>query len=273
MIDTSRWDEFAPRSGDIFVCTPPKSGTTWMQAICTLLVQGRSELTEKLSETSPWLDRVDVPIKEVTNALDAQSHRRVIKTHTPLDAIPCYERCNYLAVYRDPRDVFISLRNHAANMRRNPVKAVEDPNRAFCDWVDRPWSEGPGLSSLIYHFKSFRKFEEVENITLFHYSNMVDDLRKAIRSIAATLGIEIAEVRLSSVLETVSFANMKQSYESFAPSAGTGFWLDDARFFSSGTVGQWRGVLGSDALEKYDSRVRELLPEEDVLWLEGGSES
>src|SRR5436853_419338 len=31
--DNSRWERFVHRPGDIFVCTPPKAGTTWMQTI------------------------------------------------------------------------------------------------------------------------------------------------------------------------------------------------------------------------------------------------
>jgi len=268
MIDTSRWDEFAPRSGDIIVCTPAKCGTTWMQAICTLLVQGRSELAERLADTSPWLDRVDVPVEELTNALDAQTHRRVIKTHTPLDAIPYYGSCHYVAVYRDPRDVFFSLRAHGAN-QRNVANAAAADDQNFRDWIDRPWSEGTGLSSLVDHFKSFRKFEAVENINLFHYSELVSNLGASLKRIAVALDIEASESLLSSVADAVSFTNMKANYEHFAPAAGTDFWLDDAQFFNKGTIGQWRGIISQEALEKYDASIAELLPKEDVLWLQG----
>ena len=34
MYDSSRWDGFGLRPGDIIISTPPKCGTTWMQMIC-----------------------------------------------------------------------------------------------------------------------------------------------------------------------------------------------------------------------------------------------
>ncbi|TMA51013.1 MAG: sulfotransferase domain-containing protein [Deltaproteobacteria bacterium] len=36
--DNRRWAGFEPRPGDIFVCTPPKCGTTWTQAIVASLL-------------------------------------------------------------------------------------------------------------------------------------------------------------------------------------------------------------------------------------------
>ena len=56
------------------------------------------------------------PLAEVTAELAAQTHRRVIKTHTPLDGLPLHADVTYLVVGRDPRDVAISYEHHAANM-------------------------------------------------------------------------------------------------------------------------------------------------------------
>ena len=36
--DNHRWERFECRPGDIFVCTPPKCGTTWMQTILASLL-------------------------------------------------------------------------------------------------------------------------------------------------------------------------------------------------------------------------------------------
>ena len=39
--DSARWWDFPFRPGDIVVSTRSKSGTTWVQMICLLLVFGR----------------------------------------------------------------------------------------------------------------------------------------------------------------------------------------------------------------------------------------
>src|SRR5215217_8345651 len=114
--DSSRWDGFAFRPGDVVISTPPKCGTTWTQMLCALLIFDGPTFPAPLGDISPWLDMSIRPLAEVTAALAAQTHRRFIKTHTPLDGIPLYADATYLVVGRDPRDVAISFEHHAANM-------------------------------------------------------------------------------------------------------------------------------------------------------------
>ena len=47
--------------------------------------------------------------------LEAQTHRRFIKTHTPLDGIPNDPAVTYICVGRDPRDVGLSMDHHIDN--------------------------------------------------------------------------------------------------------------------------------------------------------------
>jgi hypothetical protein len=56
--DSSRWADFEHRPGDIFVCTPPKCGTTWTQAICALLIFQTPDLKINPATISPWLDSI-----------------------------------------------------------------------------------------------------------------------------------------------------------------------------------------------------------------------
>ena len=38
MVDNSRWERLEHRPGDIVISTPPKSGTTWTQMLCALMI-------------------------------------------------------------------------------------------------------------------------------------------------------------------------------------------------------------------------------------------
>src|SRR5437016_1680692 len=80
--DNLRWQHFAARPGDIFICTPPKCGTTWMQTIVVSLLFPDGNVPGPVMETAPWLDARFEPVEEVVGRLDAQTHRRAIKTHT-----------------------------------------------------------------------------------------------------------------------------------------------------------------------------------------------
>src|SRR5687768_11314107 len=86
--DSARWDDFPFRADDIVISTPPKCGTTWTQMICALLIFRTPDLPAPLAKISPWLDMQLTDRDETVAALEAQTHRRFIKTHTPLDGLP-----------------------------------------------------------------------------------------------------------------------------------------------------------------------------------------
>src|SRR5262245_47791001 len=105
--DSGRWSEFRFREGDIVISTRSKSGTTWMQMICALLVFQRAELPSPLWELSPWIDWLGEPIDALVARLDAQPQRRFVKTHTPLDGIVLDPRATYIVVGRHPLDMAV----------------------------------------------------------------------------------------------------------------------------------------------------------------------
>jgi hypothetical protein len=163
---------------DIFVCTPPRSGTTWTQTLCCLLLFGWRDFDIKPSDVSPWYEFIVHSIESVNGLLDAQDHRRLIKTHTPLDGIPYNPQSTYVTVHRDPRDVFLSVRNHMDNLQRVDfsIDPDDDISGPFREWVRTPPIKGgsvaDSMEQIILHFKSFKKFEHLANIHAFHYSDV-----------------------------------------------------------------------------------------------------
>src|SRR5215470_6703817 len=53
-----------------------------------------------------------MPIEQVLAAGEAQTHRRFLKSHLPLDALPIFDEVKYIHVARDGRDACMSLLNH-----------------------------------------------------------------------------------------------------------------------------------------------------------------
>ena len=153
--DSARWDGFVFRPGDIVISTPAKCGTTWMQMICALVVFQTATFDRSLDLISPWLDMLTRDVVDVIGTLDAQSHRRFIKSHTPFDGLPHDDEVTYITVGRDPRDVALSCDNHMANTvvvalfgaRENAVGlddiadliAAGPPPRAVAE-IDRFWA-------------------------------------------------------------------------------------------------------------------------------------
>jgi hypothetical protein len=119
--DSERWAAFPFRPGDIVVSTRSKTGTTWVQMICALLIFQTPELPAQLGSLSPWLDHTIAPADEVIAMLEAQRHRRFIKTHTPLDGVPIDPRATYIVTARHPLDMIVSLIHQGDNIDRAAV--------------------------------------------------------------------------------------------------------------------------------------------------------
>ena len=124
LIDSDRWRAFRPRPDDIVVATYPKSGTTWMQRILSLLIF-RSEEPLALDRTFPWLEVNRRPIEAVVDDLEAQRHRRSVKTHVPFDGVPRFDTVKYIHVARDGRDVCMSYHNHCTGFRPEALERMD----------------------------------------------------------------------------------------------------------------------------------------------------
>ena len=147
MTDNMRWDALELRAGDIIITTPSKCGMTWTQRLVSLLVFDGPDLPGPLSTVSPWFDQTIRSLDEVVAVLQAQQHRRFIKTHTPLDGLVLDDRVTYICVGRDPRDAAMSMLHQTENMDRDRVRelheAVLPPERLLVPQGPVP-QHGPG---------------------------------------------------------------------------------------------------------------------------------
>jgi hypothetical protein len=273
--DSTRWEGFRFRPGDIVISVPAKCGTTWLQMICALLVFQTPDLPAPLARISPWLDRVTRPLAEVLADLDAQQHRRFIKTHTPLDGLPFDPAVTYLCVGRDPRDVAISFDNHLQNMKRNavgdPLRRMRRPPTAiarFWAWADDPAPPNETVSSLrltLHHLDSFWQRRHEPNVIVLHYEDLSADLGIQMRALAGRLGITVTAA-WPELVRAATLDRMRARASLLAPEVGQGFWRDDARFFHRGTSGQWRDLLGPADLVRYHARVTQLADAGLAAW-------
>ena len=219
--DNLRWNRFAPRPGDIFVCTPPKCGTTWMQAIVASLLFQEAAAPGPLWEISPWIDARFESIDVVAARLDAQTFRRAIKTHTPADGIPWYPAASYIVVGRDGRDAFMSYVNHLRNLR--PEVIMQLATSAADDGIDLAQGGPPPVADVheffawcmnenpmwFEHVASFWSHHGEPNVLFVHFNDMKADLAAQMRRVAAFLGIEVDGEHWPELVERCTFESMK----------------------------------------------------------------
>lgn len=293
--DSARWAGFTFRSGDVVVSTPPKCGTTWMQTLCAMLVLDTVEFDRPLAEISPWLDMMTNDLDAVVLGLTAQEHRRVIKTHTPLDGLPVDPRVTYLCVGRDPRDVALSFEHHMANLDMEvfmaaraaavglddlaelgppPAPPPTDAAERFRLWANaEPGSSsfmGPSLSEILHHLATFWDRRTSPNISMFHYSDLLADLPRELRRLSDVLGIDVSDERLARYAAAGTFESMKHRADDLVPDGGNRIWRSNQDFFHRGRHGEGRDLLDDDALRLYADRVAELVPADLANWVHNG---
>jgi hypothetical protein len=294
--DSDRWDGFELRPGDIIISTPPKCGTTWTQMICALLILQEPELPLPLGTLSPWVDMVNRSRTEVFADLDAQTHRRFIKTHTPLDGLPNDPTVTYICVGRDPRDVALSMDRHIDNTdlaaflhARERAAAIDGielgplPPRVprpegerdrFWQWVDDetpPAQIGSSLRRTLEHLQTFWAVGDDLDIVHLHYDDLQADLEGQMRQLAARLGIDVAEDLWPRLVQAATFESMRTRAATTVPAGGPDHWIDPTAFFSRGTSGQWCELLDDADLARYAARVRSLASDDLVEWVHGQS--
>jgi aryl sulfotransferase len=280
-MNSTIWDRFQFRDDDVIVATYAKAGTTWTQHIVgQLIFQG--DPTIRVAELSPWLDLRIMP-PDTMEKLEAQQHRRIIKTHLPLDALTFSPKAKYVYIGRDGRDVVWSMYNHHASAnelwydllnntpgRVGPPIEKPDPDirRYFLNWLEE---DGAPFWPFWENIATWWAAREVPNVRLIHFNDLKRDLEGEMRKLADFLDCDVPEESWPALLEHCSFDWMKAHAEQVTPLAGAIFEGGAGKFINKGTNGRWRDVLTAEDVAAYERRALAELGPECARWLAEGA--
>ena len=281
--DSTIWNDLTFRDDDIVIATYAKSGTTWMQQIVAqLMFDGDPDIA--VAEMSPWVD-LRVPPKEVKlPLLEAQTHRRFMKTHLPVDATRFCPKARYLYIGRDGRDVVWSMYNHHVNANQTwydalnntpgrvgpPIEPPPDTIRQYWrEWLDR---DGHPFWPFWDNVRSWWAIRDLPNVKFIHFAKLKHDMAREIRALASFLDIPIKESRWESILKHCSFEWMKKNATKTVPLGGA-FWDAGAEvFINKGVNGRWSDTLTPEEVAEYEARSRTELGDECAHWLATGED-
>ena len=281
--DSARWLGFPFRQGDIVISTRSKSGTTWVQMICALLVFQTPDLPASLSQLSPWLDWLITPRAEVYAQLAAQEHRRFVKTHTPLDGIPLDSRATYIVVARHPLDMAVSLYHQGDNLDRERLRRLTgqpepdgppSPRPTLREWlrawIDRdvsPEEEMDSLPGVLWHLSdAWNRRGGEPRVLLVHYDDLSSDLEGEMRRLATVLGISVPGETWSSLVKAATFEHMRVNADRIVPDPSR-VLKDRAAFFRRGASGSGSALLTDHELAHYHARSAQMAPADLLAWL------
>ncbi|VDN17530.1 unnamed protein product [Gongylonema pulchrum] len=242
-----------PRDSDVFVCTYPKCGTTWIQHICSQLMTDNYGPQvghgKELCVTSPMIERMGAKFA------DNLACPRLLKTHFAWNNIPKSSSAKYIFAVRNPKDCLTSYFFHNRNF-----KIYDYENGDFSAFFELFLSEKIAFGNYFEHLLSWLPHIHDANVLFLRYEDMCADLRQAVRQIGEFLGGEAAkriqnETILSRIVENSTIGSMKKDQWRWFPENN----LHQNSFIRKGGSGDWRNHFTREQSDRLDAEFRKHL--------------
>lgn len=280
---TDPWADFPLRPGDIVISTAPKSGTTWLQMICALLIFQSPELPASIPELSPWPESPWPEERARGRQIFAtQRHRRFIKTHMPLNKIPADPRVTYIVAARHPLDIAVSnhyqtsvlLTNNDSGQASGSKRLPQSVRQSLLDMISLMGTIGGGRDCLLDRILKglshawYRRTEP--NVVLVHYQDLSNDLQGEMRRLARRLEISVPEDSWPGLVQAATFKQMRAAADRLQPlqyAEARDASKGHAAFFRKGSSGDGRALLTEAELARYYDQAARVAPPELLAWL------
>jgi sulfotransferase family protein len=204
---------YLPGKQDVFVMTMPKSGTNWMMQIAHQLIWHGEAEYDHIHNVIPWPDIMAMPkfmhgyaiplVEDVSKF--SPEKKRVIKTHFNWELLPYSEDARYIAVIRDPKDVFVSSYFFIRDGLYGPAMPSVDT------WY-KLFLSGKSLMGIAWpqNTAGYWAQRRRPNVLILSFKSMKRDLHTAVRKVADFLNIRATDKVIQQVCEKSSFEYMKR---------------------------------------------------------------
>lgn len=222
---------FEIRSDDVFVCSLPKCGSTWLETIVTLLMHNLDYKTIQSAKLSQLMadfenfqnfpsiasellknDRSNTLTEKQAYEIawnqhyDSLESPRIIKTHIPAYALPkaiWSKGTKIVYITRNLKDMVVSDYHFRRNFCPSDIQMDDVVNGIINDtWVTSPRFD---------HVLNFWDIRHLPNVCFITYEDLVRKPFETIKKISEFLGHNYNDQQLNGLLEFISFDNMKKN--------------------------------------------------------------
>ena len=239
---------YEPESGDIFICTYPKCGTTWAQCILYLMLNKGEPLKQgtHICSVIPHLE------DDGKAAVQNIPKPRIIKTHLPYHMLPMNKNAKYIFIARNPKDCCVSFYHHTKGF-----KAYNFADGKFQDYFELFLSGKVDFNDYFDHLLSYLPHINDPNILFLLYEEMKSNVRECIRKIGQFLGGPFSESSenpdiLEKIVQNCEFKTMKAT-----PSLWSNKRVEGSTgFIRKGEIGDWRNHFTEEQTRKMDEKFK-----------------
>jgi len=250
--------KYTPGPQDVFVMTYAKSGTNWMMQIAhQLIYHGKGEFNH-IHEVVPWPDmeavpgamrRYAIPLKDANRWEASPERKRVIKTHYNWELLPYSAEARYIAVIRDPKDVFVSNYFFIKDVIGRAMPPVETWFKMYLEGV------APPNGSWVEYTAGYWAQHQRPNVLIVPFKAMKCDLRGTVRKVATFLGINVSDAVIDEVCRQASFDYMKRIDHKFHVGKIIA-WKDSGPMMRKGVQGGSAELLRPEQQREIDTRFQ-----------------
>lgn len=254
---------FETRDNDVFICTYPKCGTTWMQIICNLLATKGEQSNRTVYAFSPWLECLTAaPILHEREANNYSIQEladlptdvpRFFKSHANFADLPRGKAAvKTIIVARNLKDTCVSMWHHAREKPEFNLKKQTPGGEDSTDEVCPNFDEFAKLflagkcecGSWFEHTLEWYAASLVDDDILFiKYEDLYYDPKKYIGMVAKFSNTGNDPETILKTTENSSMGKVK------ANSAQSGVYAGNVR---SGGSGKWRKMFSEEISALFD---------------------
>lgn len=253
-------NEFQVLDDDVYNVTYPKSGTTWILEILSLI---RNKGDPTWARTVPnWLRSPWYETVEGQEQMKDVEPPRALCSHLPhqLFAKSFFKsKAKIIYTLRNPKDVMVSL------FHFSKILCLYQDSRTFEEYLEIFLKGDVPYGNWFDHVKGWMKMKDQNNFFLITYEELLKDLRGSVVRICNFLGRDLDDTAIDSVVENSSFKVMKEntmSNYSLLPSS----FMDQTKgsFYRKGISGDWKNFFTVAQSEYFDRVYQEKMKDCDI---------
>ena len=245
--------DYQARPDDVFICTYPKCGTTWVQNIVYLMMNRGEPLPShrSMTEAIPHLEEVG---REVVEMLPEP---RCIKTHLPFPMTPFSDNSRYVCVARNPFDCVVSFFHHTRGFEQH----YDFADGLFEDYFECFLAGEVDSGDYFEHLLGWHEQHQRSNVLFLTYEELKKNTASEVTRLGEFLGPPWRDsVRDEELLERVlhhsSFSSMAKDQGRWASERPK----DMPNFIRKGKVGDWTNHFSAEQahrlVERFDQATQ-----------------
>ncbi|XP_072926315.1 sulfotransferase family 5A, member 1 isoform X1 [Hemitrygon akajei] len=254
--------EFQFQDTDTVIITYPKSGTTWMQEILTLIYSDGDMTPAKTIPNwlrTPWIEQY-----YCENVLMNKSDHRILTTHLPYHFLAkSLKQSNAKVIYvaRNPKDIVVSYYHF-----HKIANFLPEPG-TFGEFLEKFLIGEVNYGSWFEHIKEWHSHRDEFNFLFITYEELKKDLRKSVIKLCNFLEHPLLPNAVDAIVRHCTFENMKDNkMVNYTLIPVEILNHEKGKFMRKGIVGDWKEHFTHEQKQAFEKIFQKEMSNSNIMF-------